>query len=113
MFHHFSTLTPWLPLLLAAGLSLVSVTGLVRAALAEATTPATALCLVCHVEEGTNTPETVRATRRHEGVEYHFCSERCASRFEKDPAKYIAAAPAPDSTAAGGMLFPRFSTAPT
>ena len=75
-------------------------------------TPKEALCAVCHVDEGTNAPEPVRATRTHEGREFHFCSERCASVFEKNPSRYLGApATAPVDTA--NVLFPRLSTAPT
>jgi thiol-disulfide isomerase/thioredoxin len=55
-----------------------------------------ALCLVCHVKEGATEEEVVKATRTHAGVEYGFCSERCAAEFEADPAAYVPAAyPAP------------------
>ena len=75
-------------------------------------TPEEALCAVCHVDEGTNHPEPVRATRTHEGREFHFCSERCAGIFEKNPARYRSVpATAPVDTA--NVHFPRLSTAPT
>ena len=74
--------------------------------------PQEALCPVCHVDEGTNHPEPVKATRTHEGREFHFCSERCAGIFEKNPSRYRSVpAAAPVDTA--NVLFPRFSTAPT
>ncbi len=81
---------------------------------------AEALCSVCFVEEGTTGPEGVRATRSHGGVEYRFCSDRCAEKFEKEPSRYIEAltgheadAAVTDSPPISGMVFPRTSTAPT
>jgi len=48
-----------------------------------------AICHVCHVREGTAHPEPVRATRTHEGVEYGFCSEKCAREFAADPVAFL------------------------
>lgn len=128
---------------MALGLCFALVAGSAVDAFAAAGRPEAAICLVCHVEEGTNAAEPVRATRTHEGREYHFCSDRCADRFEKDPARYLAAARVgmtavadsaagpgsaagpdsaagpgsaaapPDSGASAGTIFPRLSTAPT
>jgi YHS domain-containing protein len=73
-----------------------------------------ALCIVCHVEEGTTARETVHATRVHQGRAYRFCSDRCAGVFDRDPEKYVRAmqtAPA-DSLFQGG-LFSSVSSAPT
>ncbi len=39
----------------------------------------------------TTHPEPVRATRTREGVEYGFCSERCAREFDADPFAFIPA----------------------
>ena len=51
--------------------------------------PAKALCLVCKVKHGEAEEEPVRAVRTHAGVEYGFCSEKCAQEFDADPAAYI------------------------
>jgi YHS domain-containing protein len=97
----------------AACVALVLAATLILAASpAMASTPAEALCPVCHVDEGTTAAEPVRASRTHEGREFHFCSERCAKEFERNPARYrSAASTAPVDTAS--VLFPRLSTAPT
>src|SRR5262245_52067524 len=54
-----------------------------------AAAPAKALCPVCRVTEGAVEEEPVRAVRTHEGVEYGFCSEKCAKAFMADPAAYV------------------------
>ena len=67
-----------------------------------------ALCVVCQVDEGAIAPEPVRATRTHGEHTIHFCSERCARIFEKDPHKYLealAAAKAPAGGSPGDSLF--------
>jgi YHS domain-containing protein len=96
----------------AAAALVLAVTMLLAASPAMASAPAEALCPVCHVDEGTTAPEPVRASRTHEGKEFHFCSERCAKVFEGNPARYRSVVPpAPVDTAS--VLFPRLSTAPT
>lgn len=54
-----------------------------------AATPERALCRVCHVREGTNEEEPVRAVRTHAGIEYGFCTEKCAEAFDADPEAYL------------------------
>ncbi len=49
----------------------------------------TTLCTVCAVLNGESEPEPVRAVRVHAGVEYGFCSEKCAKTFMTDPAAFI------------------------
>jgi len=34
-------------------------------------------------------PASPAATRRHDGVDYHFCNVSCASRFDADPTLYV------------------------
>jgi peroxiredoxin/YHS domain-containing protein len=51
--------------------------------------PASAVCPVCRVKEGSNHEEPVKATRTWEGVEYGFCSEACAKAFDAEPAAYV------------------------
>lgn len=34
-------------------------------------------------------PDTAPARSRHEGLTYHFCSDRCRTEFEKEPALYV------------------------
>ena len=73
-----------------------------------AETPELALCVVCQVDEGATAPEAVRATRAHGEHTIHFCSERCARIFEKDPHKYLealAAAKTPAGGSPGDSLF--------
>ena len=41
--------------------------------------------------------DSATSTRRHEGVEYRFCSTGCAERFDEDPAALLAGPP-PSST---------------
>jgi peroxiredoxin/YHS domain-containing protein len=48
-----------------------------------------AQCLVCRVTHGEAEDEEVKAVRTYEGVEYGFCSEKCAKAFDADPAAYI------------------------
>jgi len=73
-----------------------------------------ALCIVCHVEEGTSAPETVHATREYQGRTYRFCSDRCAGLFDKNPRKYAEAAnAAPSDSMFQGGLFTSVSSAPT
>lgn len=50
-----------------------------------------AICVVCQVRGGETEPEVVKATRRHEGKEYGFCSQKCAREFDADPAAYVPA----------------------
>lgn len=53
--------------------------------------PKKAECAVCREGE-----EAVKATAKHEGQEYYFCSTGCRDQFVKDPAKFIrTAAPGP------------------
>jgi thiol-disulfide isomerase/thioredoxin len=52
-------------------------------------TPATAICVVCQVKEGSTEPEPVKASRTHQGKTYGFCSEKCAKEFDADPAAYL------------------------
>jgi peroxiredoxin/YHS domain-containing protein len=68
--------------------SLVLVAVLLPATLAAAA-PTRALCLVCKVKQGEAEEEPVRAVRTHAGVEYGFCSEKCAQEFDADPAAYV------------------------
>jgi len=51
--------------------------------------PEKRICLVCSVMEGTAEPEPVKVMRTHDGKEYGFCSEKCASAFAADPAAYL------------------------
>jgi len=51
--------------------------------------PATALCLVCHVNEGASEEEPVKAVRTYQGIEYGFCSDKCAKAFDADPVAYL------------------------
>jgi thiol-disulfide isomerase/thioredoxin len=51
--------------------------------------PAQALCHVCRVTEGATEEEPVVAVRTHDGVEYGFCSDKCAKAFDADPAAYL------------------------
>ena len=46
--------------------------------------PKRAVCAVCKEGE-----EDVKATVRHEGKEYYFCSANCRDLFVKDPAAYL------------------------
>jgi len=66
-----------------------------------------ALCVVCQVDEGGTVAEPVRATRKHGDRVVHFCSDRCARIFEKDPHRYLAAldAAGPASGAGSDSLF--------
>ena len=47
-------------------------------------------------------PAKAAATVRHGGVEYHFCSEGCARRFQASPSRFIGAAGAPEGMAHEG-----------
>jgi peroxiredoxin len=69
-----------------AGLLGVAVAPLAERARAETRT---ALCRVCKVTHGEAAEEPVRAVRTHEGVEYGFCSEKCAEAFAADPLAYL------------------------
>jgi len=51
--------------------------------------PSKAVCVVCQVKEGAREEEAVKATRTHDGVEYYFCSEKCAKAFDADPVAYV------------------------
>ena len=48
-----------------------------------------AVCLVCHVREGTDEAEVVKAVRTHDGTTYGFCNENCAKEFDTDPIGYL------------------------
>ena len=76
-------------------------------AFADNEAPERALCVVCQVDEGAIAPEPVRATRTHGEHTIHFCSERCARIFEKDPHKYLdaLAAAKPAGGSPGDSLF--------
>ena len=76
-------------------------------ACADTEAPERALCVVCQVDEGATAPEPVRATRTHGEHTIHFCSERCARIFEKDPHKYLEALAAakPAGGSPGDSLF--------
>ena len=50
---------------------------------------AMAICHVCRVKEGATEPETVKAVRTYQGVEYGFCSATCAKTFDAEPAAYV------------------------
>jgi peroxiredoxin/YHS domain-containing protein len=50
--------------------------------------PTEALCAVCSVREGAG-PEPVKATAKHEGKEYAFCSTNCRDEFLKNPAEFL------------------------
>ena len=41
-------------------------------------------------------PQRAAAKVEHAGKTYHFCSSRCAERFEKEPEKFLAAPAAPE-----------------
>lgn len=75
---------------LGAGL-LLALSLFAAPAIADTEAPERALCVVCQVDEGATVPEPVRATRTHGEHTIHFCSERCARVFEKDPHKYLEA----------------------
>ena len=49
----------------------------------------TALCPVCRVTKGEAEEEAVKTVRTYAGVEYGFCSEKCAKEFMADPAAYV------------------------
>jgi peroxiredoxin/YHS domain-containing protein len=51
--------------------------------------PKKAACVVCKVSHGEAEEEDVKAVRTHQGIEYGFCSEKCAQAFEADPAAYV------------------------
>lgn len=51
--------------------------------------PTKAICHVCRVKHGETAEEPVKAVRTHAGVEYGFCSEKCAQEFDADPAAYV------------------------
>ena len=48
--------------------------------------PKKAVCAVCKEGE-----EPVKATAKHAGKEYYFCSTNCRDQFVKDPAAYLTA----------------------
>lgn len=48
----------------------------------------TAVCVVCHVKEGTNKPETVSETINYKGKTYAFCNESEKAEFISEPKKY-------------------------
>lgn len=50
--------------------------------------PKKAECAVCREGE-----EPVKATAKHEGKEYYFCSTGCRDQFVKDPAKFMRTSP--------------------
>ena len=50
--------------------------------------PKKAECAVCREGE-----EPVRATAKHDGREYYFCSTGCRDQFVNEPGKFIQAAP--------------------
>ncbi len=50
---------------------------------------ARAVCQVCRVMEGSREAEKVEARRSHDGVEYPFCSEKCAKEFDADPEAFL------------------------
>jgi peroxiredoxin/YHS domain-containing protein len=52
-------------------------------------TSAKSLCPVCRVMEGATEAEAVQSVRHFEGVEYGFCSEKCAKAFDADPAAFV------------------------
>jgi thiol-disulfide isomerase/thioredoxin len=57
--------------------------------------PKEAPCAVCSVRDGEG-PEPVKATAKHEGREYYFCSTKCRTEFLQDPAAFLKAeAPRP------------------
>src|SRR5262245_6608592 len=51
--------------------------------------PSKALCIVCAVKEGAKEEEPVKETRTVKGVEYYFCSAKCAASFDAEPAAYL------------------------
>jgi thiol-disulfide isomerase/thioredoxin len=82
------------PLLVAATAVLVLCAGTIRSVVAA---PKTAPCAVCSVREGAGA-EAVKATVKHEGKEYYFCSTKCRDEFAKNPSEFLKAAepyPAP------------------
>jgi thiol-disulfide isomerase/thioredoxin len=75
------------PLLVAAAAVLSLCAATVRSVVAA---PKTAPCAVCSVREGAGA-EAVKATAKHEGKEYYFCSTKCRDEFVKDPSEFLKA----------------------
>lgn len=59
--------------------------------------PKTALDLVCGMKVN---PTTAKNVLDHDGRTYFFCNPKCKAKFEADPAKYLAPAPAEEPTEA-------------
>src|SRR5688500_13270719 len=88
----------YLPALMAGTLFVTAALAAKPAAVLAA--PKKALCAVCSVKEGAG-PEDVRATARHEGKEYAFCSDNCKKEFLANPKAFLtpqAPRPAPAFT---------------
>ncbi len=63
--------------------------------------PAEAVCVVCAVHEGSESPEPekVKAWSEYEGQKHYFCSKDCKEKFDADPLGYLPPEfpfPAPD-----------------
>ena len=56
--------------------------------------PKKALCAVCSVREGAG-PEEVKATVKHDGKQYAFCSTNCRDEFLKNPKEFLKASAPP------------------
>ncbi len=50
-------------------------------------------------------PSTAKQKAEHDGKSFYFCSGRCRERFEADPARYVAASPAPPKPAPVGTIY--------
>src|SRR5687767_15614413 len=50
--------------------------------------PKEALCAVCSVREGAGL-EPVKATAKHQGKDYYFCSTGCKADFLKNPSEFL------------------------
>ena len=48
-----------------------------------------AVCHVCRLMKGEAEPEDAKVWRTYEGERYGFCSKKCASEFDADPAAYV------------------------
>ncbi len=73
----------------AVALALFIFTALLFARPAFAQQPETAVCPVCHVNEGSNKLEKVVASSTHNGATYYFCSKNCKKIFDGDPEAYL------------------------
>lgn len=74
--------------MLAASVAVLA--ALITASPAVTAAPKEAHCAVCAVREGAG-PEPVKATAKHEGKEYYFCSAGCKADFLKNPSEFLKA----------------------